>query len=123
VRPAAAAGFAAPALGTGRAASDGNGHLYVATGDGPFDPAAGHWGMAVLQLETASLEVKDWFVPPNRDFVNKLDLDIGNTSPVVLKWRDRVLAAVGGKEGVVYLMDTASLGGADHQSAAWTSPL
>jgi outer membrane protein assembly factor BamB len=36
--------------GRAGAASDGAGHLYVATGDGPFDPAAGQWGMAVLQL-------------------------------------------------------------------------
>jgi cytochrome c553 len=79
--------------------------------------------MAVLQLDAKSLEVKDWFVPKNRDFVNKMDLDVGNTSPVVFKWRDRMLAAVGGKEGVVYLMDTAALGGLDHQTIAWTSPL
>jgi outer membrane protein assembly factor BamB len=109
--------------GRAGAASDAAGHLYVATGDGPFDPAAGQWGMAVLQLQTTSLDVKDWFVPSNREFVNKLDLDIGNTSPVVFKWRDRVLVAVGGKEGVVYLMDAAALGGADHKTNAWTSPL
>lgn len=104
-------------------ASDGAGHLYVATGDAPFDPSTGQWGMAVLQLDAKSLEIKDWFVPKNRDFVNKLDLDLGNTSPVVFKWRDRMLAAVGGKEGVIYLMDTAARGGPDHQTIAWTSPL
>ena len=95
----------------------------MATGDGPFDPAAGQWGMAVLQVNAGTLDVKDWFVPNNREFVNKLDLDIGNTSPVVFKWRDRVLVAVGGKEGVVYVMDAAGLGGPDHQTSAWTSPL
>jgi mono/diheme cytochrome c family protein len=103
-------------------ATDGEGNLYVATGDAPFNPTAGLWGMAMLQVDAKSLDVKDWFVPKNRDLVNKLDLDLGNTSPVVFKWRDRMLAAVGGKEGVIYLMDTARLGGPDHQTIAWTSP-
>jgi outer membrane protein assembly factor BamB/cytochrome c5 len=104
-------------------ATDGAGHLFIATGDAPFNPAAGQWGTAVLQLEAKSLEVEDWFVPKNRDFVDKLDLDLGNTSPVVFTWRNRVLTAVGGKEGVIYLMDTAALGGSDHRTITWTSPL
>ena len=34
-----------------------------------------------------------------------------------------MLTAVGGKEGIIYLMDTAALGGPDHQTITWTSPL
>jgi outer membrane protein assembly factor BamB len=109
--------------GRGGVSSDGAGHLYFATGDGPFDPASGQFGTAVLKVQASSLEVRHWFVPKNRDLVDKLDLDLGITSPVVFKWRNRVLSAVGGKEGVIYLMDTAAFGGPDHQTITWTSPL
>jgi len=109
--------------GRGGVSSDGAGHLYIATGDAAFDPAAGQWGMAVLKIKTPSLDVQDWYVPKNRDFIDKLDLDLGNTSPVVFRWRNRVLTAVGGKEGIIYLMDTAAIGGPDHQTITWTSPL
>jgi outer membrane protein assembly factor BamB len=109
--------------GRGGVATDDAGHLYAATGDAPFNPDAGQWGMVVVKLRAPSLEVVDWFVPKNRDVINKLDLDLGNTTSIVFKWRDRVLTAVGGKEGVVYLMDTTKLGGPDHQTITWTSPL
>jgi outer membrane protein assembly factor BamB len=109
--------------GRGGVAADGDGHLVVATGDGAFDPTAGQWGTAVLALKQRSLAVADWFVPKNRGFVDKLDLDLGNSTPVVFPWHGRTLAVVGGKEGVLYLMDTAALGGSDHQTIAWTSPL
>jgi hypothetical protein len=98
--------------GRAEVGADAAGHLYVATGDAPFNPGAGQWGSSVLKLAAKSLDVNGWFVPKNRDFVDKLDLDLGNTSNVVFTWRNRVLTAVGGKEGVIYLMDTAALGGA-----------
>jgi outer membrane protein assembly factor BamB len=79
-------------------ASDGAGSLYVGTGDASFDPPVGQWGMSVLQLDAKSLEVKDWFVPTNRDLVNKLDLDLGNTSRAVFRWHDRTLAVLGEKK-------------------------
>jgi outer membrane protein assembly factor BamB len=109
--------------GRGGVSADASGHLYAATGDGPYDPAAGQWGTAVLKVKQASLVIDDWFVPKDRDDVNTLDLDLGNSTPVVFDWRGRRLAAVGGKGGVVYLMDTAALGGPDHRSTAGSSPL
>jgi outer membrane protein assembly factor BamB len=109
--------------GRGGVSADANGHLYAATGDGPFDPAAGQWGTTVLTLDAGSLAVVDWFVPHDRDTVDRLDLDLGNSTPVVFDWRGRRLAAVGGKGGVIYLMDTASLGGPGHRTPAWSSPL
>ncbi len=109
--------------GRGGVSADGAGHVFAATGDGPFEPGAGQWGTAVLTLKRPSLVIDNWFVPKDRDDVNKLDLDLGNSTPVVFDWRGRKLAAVGGKGGVVYLMDTAALGGPDHRSAAWSSPL
>jgi mono/diheme cytochrome c family protein len=109
--------------GRGGVSADARGMLFAATGDAPFNPAAGQWGTAVLALRQPTLDVAQWFQPKNRDFVDKLDLDLGNTTPAVFAWRNRQLAAVGGKEGVVYVMDTAALGGPDHQTIAWTSPL
>jgi outer membrane protein assembly factor BamB len=109
--------------GRGGVSTDGHGNLYASTGDGPFDPAAGQWGTTVLKLKAGSLTIDDWFVPADRDVVDKLDLDLGNSTPVVFEWRKRQFAVVGGKGGVLYLMDTATPGGRDHRSPAWSSPL
>ena len=53
------------------------------------------------------LQPKDWFATDDADF---------NASPVVFKHKDRELVAASGNNGRLYLLDAASLGGADHQT-------
>lgn len=112
----------AGAWGRGGVAIDFSGFIYAATGDGPFDPTANQFGSTVVRVVPTTLKLADYYTPPNWQQINKLDLDMGNTTPVVFRWRDRVLAATGGKEGVIYLMDAESLGGGDHHSAVYVSP-
>jgi hypothetical protein len=93
------AGNAGPSFGT-------DGTIYVATtadASTPPSPDANR----VVALDRATLQPKDWLATDGADF---------NASPVVFKHQDRELVAVSGNDGRLYLLDTASLGGADHRT-------
>ena len=93
------AGSAGPTFGT-------DGTLYVATTkDGSATPS--RYANSVVALDRATLQPKDWFTTDAADF---------NASAVVFKHKDRALAAVSGNDGRLYLLDTVSLGGADHRT-------
>ena len=63
------------------------------------------------------LELLDYFLPLNWDYLRKRDLDLGSASAVYFGWKNRRLLATGTKESVVNLLDAESLGGADHQTS------
>jgi hypothetical protein len=63
-------------------------------------------GNAVVALDSA-LKPKDSFIAPGADF---------NTSPIVFSYKNKELVAVSGNDGKLYLLDAASLGGADHKT-------
>jgi outer membrane protein assembly factor BamB len=96
------AGTVGPALGT-------DATIYAATGDGEYTPAA--FSDSVVALETKTLKLKDWFTPGKSEFVS---------SPVVFPYKqadkERDLIAVANRDGRLYLLDSASLGGADHKT-------
>jgi hypothetical protein len=86
---------AGPAFGT-------DGTLFVALARG-----AGEYGSAVVALDRYTLRPKDWFTAPDADF---------NAAPVVFRYKDKDLLAVTANDGRMYLLDGASLGGADHKT-------
>lgn len=101
----------------GGVVSDG-GSLFVATGNG--DETSG-WldGEAVFRLPTTLAHVsstKNYFVAPNFVSLDKADLDLGGTAPLPV---DLPLPGGGstpwlvqiGKDGTVYVLDRANLGG------------
>jgi mono/diheme cytochrome c family protein len=47
---------------------------------------------------------------------------MGASTPVIFRWHGHVLTAVGGKEGAIYVTDTAAMTGTDHHTAAYISP-
>jgi len=47
---------------------------------------------------------------------------MGNITPVLFNFGGKKLLATAGKEGVLYVLDTASLGGADHRTPLYKSP-
>lgn len=65
----------------------------------------------------------DYYTPANRAWITKKDLDMGNMSPVIFSFDQWELVAGGGKEGVLYLLDAKSLGGADHRTPLFRSGL
>ena len=98
-----------------------NGRIYGSTADGHFDPAAGDYSNAVVSASLPNLDLLDYFLPLNWDYLRKRDLDLGSASPVYFGWKNRRLLATGTKESVVNLLDAESLGGADHQTTLFSS--
>jgi len=96
--------------------------ILAQTADGPYDPGSGKFGDSVVALTAKNFRLQDSFTPPNWEYLNKTDLDLGSGNPVVFPFQKWTLAAVVGKESVVYLLDANNPGGADHHSALYTSP-
>ncbi|MBI3667195.1 MAG: PQQ-binding-like beta-propeller repeat protein [Acidobacteria bacterium] len=92
-----------------------NGRIFAETGDGPWEPDKGKYSDTVLGLSPKDLKLVDFYTPANREYITKKDLDMGCMSPVVFPFKNWQLVAASGKEGVIFLLDAASLGGADHR--------
>jgi outer membrane protein assembly factor BamB len=110
-------GTAGPAIGA-------NGTIYLETGDGPYDPTVGKLSTSVLAFTSSndSLTLKDYYTPTNHAWLTKRDLDM-NTTPVVFPYKGRDLLVGSGKEGRYFLMDSKSLGGPNHDTPLYRSPL
>jgi len=95
------------------------------TGDGPYDTATGKYSDSFfgVTVQGGDLKLTDYYTPANRAWITKKDLDMGATSPIVFNYKGRELVAGAGKEGVIYLLDAKSLGGADHRTPLFRSPL
>ncbi len=94
--------------------------VYGATGDGPWDPSVGKYADTVLAV-TPDGKLADYYTPENRNWLTHKDLDMGTTTPAIFPFGGRELLAATGKEGVLFLLDTAALGGADHRTPLFRS--
>ena len=72
--------------------------------------------------ETKALTLEDYFAPTNAEWLVKRDLDM-QVTPVIFNYKGKELMADAGKECRVYLMDTQSIGGDDHRTPLYRSPL
>lgn len=96
--------------------------VYVQTADGAKDPAGGIFGNAVIAVTPKAYGVADSFTPKSWTVLNEKDLDLGSGSPAIFPFKERTLLVTSSKEGVVYLLDTASLGGREHNTPLYQSP-
>ena len=94
------AGLSGPAIGT-------DGTVYIATGNGP----AGEHANSVVALTAKDLKVKDWYTYTPSGTAKTLD-----AGPVVFTYKDKELVAAPGEDGGIVLLDSHSLGGADHHT-------
>jgi hypothetical protein len=92
---------------------DGHGHLYVVTGNGPFDLDKGgaDAGDSVLEMEprNGTLVVLDYFTPFDQLCRADHDQDLGSGSPLVVPGHHELILS--SKTGAVYVLDEAALGG------------
>jgi outer membrane protein assembly factor BamB len=111
-------------FGTAGPAAGADGTIYFETGDGAYDVAAGKLSTTVQAYTQADdkLTLKDYYTPSNHEWLTKRDLDM-NTTPVVFPYNGRDLLVGSGKEGRYFLMDSQSLGGANHETPLYRSPL
>jgi hypothetical protein len=75
-----------------------------------------------VQIVGDQLKLKDYYTPTNWDWLRKRDLDPNNTL-TIFNFKGRELMAASGKECHVYLLDPKSLGGEDHQTPLFKTPL
>src|SRR5579864_4142293 len=99
------------------------GMVFAGTGDGMYNAAKGSFPDTVLQLSAKDLKLTDYFTPENHLYLTRKDLDMGSLSPTVFTWKGREIVAAGGKEGVVYLLDAKQVGGGNHETPLYRSPL
>ena len=100
--------------------------MYTGTGDGVWDPENGVFGNGIVGLQmdpdTGSLELYDYYGPTNAEWLFKRDLDM-QVTPAIFYYKGRELMVDAGKECVIYLMDLESIGGDDHRTPLYRSPL
>jgi outer membrane protein assembly factor BamB len=94
----------------GAPALDSNGTVYVAIGDGTV-PGVGY-SNAIIALDPKTLQVKDSFTATNAAFA---------VTPTIFAYKGHEILAAATKDGRVFLLDTASLGGADHKTPLFVS--
>src|SRR5690242_20189871 len=104
------------------AAIGSDGTLYSPTGDGPFNPEKHEFSEAIIAVTPKELKLKDYFSPINAAFMWKRDLDM-QVTPAVFDYKGRELLATSSKECRMFLLDSKSLGGADHRTPLYRSPL
>jgi outer membrane protein assembly factor BamB len=81
-----------------------DGTVYVATSDG--DMSATSFSNSIVSLHSRTLTLKDSFSPGKTPFTS---------APIVFPLRDKDVVAAANKDGRIYLLDGASLGGTDHK--------
>jgi hypothetical protein len=98
-------------------AADGDGNIFVATGNGSFDVAKGgkDYGDTLLKLHPDGLTLRpaDYFTPFNADALNDKDHDLGSGGPMLLPDQTGPhphLAVIGGKGPMIYVVDRDRLG-------------
>ncbi len=105
----------------GGPAADASGHVFVMTGDGPFDADSGgdSYSDSVLKLAPGTLGVTDYFTPYNQLVLEVTDADMSSAGPLLLP--DQAVGPphlmVGtGKQGIVYLINRDNMGGSQSGS-------
>jgi outer membrane protein assembly factor BamB len=100
--------------------------MYTGTGDGNFNPEIGSYGNGVVGVkqnpETKALELEDYYAPTNAAWLWKRDLDM-QVTPAIFDYKGRELMTTASKECRIFLLDTASIGGDDHRTPLYRTPL
>ncbi len=106
------------------AAIDSTGTAWAPTGDGVYDLDNQRYGNGLIgaRVENGALELKDWYEPTNWAWMQKKDLDM-QVTPAMFTYKGRELMVTGSKECRVYLLDTRSAGGENHQTPLVRTPL
>lgn len=103
-----------------------DGVMYTGTGDGRWDPENGIFGNGLIGVkqnpQTKALDLVDYYGPSNAEWLVKRDLDM-QVTPAIFDYKGKEYMVDAGKECRVYLMDTESIGGDDHRTPLYQTPL
>jgi hypothetical protein len=101
------------------------GVAYLGTGDGLFNPTTKNLGNTIVGAkvdDNGELQLVDYFAPPNANFLWRRDLDM-NVTPVIFDEGGRHFLVSSSKECRLWLLDRDALGGDDHRTTVYTTPL
>ena len=98
-------------LGIGGPVIAADGTVYVQTGDGPSEPAAGKFSNALLALTPKTLEVAGYFM----DTAQASKGDLNSVTPVAFDYHDHGVLVSASRDGRLNLLDAASFAG-DHKT-------
>ena len=87
-------------------ALDNQGNVWVVTGNGSWDGVE-NFSESFLKL-SPDLKLLDWFTPTNHVALDKRDIDLDSSGATLIPGTNLVLG--GGKEGVLYTLNTQNLG-------------
>jgi hypothetical protein len=90
----------------GGPAADADGNILIVTGNGDWDGAA-KWSESFLKLDP-KLKLLDWFTPTNHFELDAKDADLDSSGATLIPGTHLVVG--GGKQGVLYTLDTRNLG-------------
>ena len=100
--------------------------MYTGTGDGRWDPENGLYGNGIIGVKqdpkTKALELADYYGPSNAEWLVKRDLDM-QVTPAIFDYKGKEYMIDASKECRIYLMDTESIGGDDHRTPVYRTPL
>ena len=103
-----------------------DGTVYAGSGDGDYLPEQQIYGQAMIGVkqnpETKALALKDWYAPSNAFWMRKRDLDFNASSPI-FDYKGKEYLVASSKECRIWLLDTAMLGGEDHRTPVYRTPL
>ena len=103
-----------------------DGRVYAGSGDGDYVPEEQIFGQAIIAArqnpKTKAMELVDWYAPKNALWLRKRDLDINVTGPV-FEYKGREYTVQSSKECRIWLLDTSALGGEDHRTPVYQTPL
>jgi len=86
--------------------ADAEGNVYVVTGNGVWDGQQ-NFSESFLKL-SPDLKLLDWFTPTNHQELDDHDADLDSSGPTLIPGTHLTLG--GGKQGIMYLLDTQNLG-------------
>ena len=87
-------------------AADADGNVYVVTGNGSWDGVK-NFSESFLKF-TPTLKLVDWFTPTNHAALDARDTDLNSSGATLIPGTHLVMG--GGKEGVLYSLDTRNFG-------------
>ncbi len=97
-------------MGGGGPAADGQGNVYVVTGNGPWDGQTAY-GDSILKF-SSTLQLEDYFTPYVYPYMDCADADLaaGGVLLIPASGSTPMQALAGGKTGMLYLVSTSNLG-------------
>jgi hypothetical protein len=86
----------------------GNVFSMVANGSTTASSGGNSYGNSFIKLAGNNLSLLDWFMPYNAELLNDGDVDVGSSGPVLIPGTSLLVG--GGKQGILYLIDTKNMG-------------